>query len=70
MARSDPQKLPKYRLHKRTGLAVVTLSGRDVYLGKHETEERRIAGRPAPSSIPERSFERCDSRACVGRDVK
>lgn len=33
--------LPSYRLHKPTGLAVVRLSGRDVYLGKHGTEASR-----------------------------
>ena len=33
------QKDPKLRLHKPSGRAVVTLSGKDVYLGKHGTEE-------------------------------
>ena len=28
-------RLPKYRLHKRSGQAIVTLNGRDFYLGKH-----------------------------------
>ncbi len=32
---------PKYRLHKPTGQAVVTLSGKDFYLGKHDTDESR-----------------------------
>ncbi len=32
---------PSYRLHKPTGLAVVRLSGRDFYLGKHGTPESR-----------------------------
>ena len=32
-------RIPKYRLHKASGQAVVTLSGRDVYLGKHGSEE-------------------------------
>ena len=32
---------PKYRLHKPTGQAVVTLEGRDRYLGKHGTKESR-----------------------------
>ncbi len=31
------KKLPSYRLHKPTGQAVVTLSGRDHYLGKFGT---------------------------------
>ena len=30
-------KNPSYRLHKATGQAVVTLDGRDVYLGRHGT---------------------------------
>jgi integrase len=29
-----PKRIPKYRLHKPTGLAVVTLDGKDHYLGK------------------------------------
>ena len=32
---------PSYRLHKPTGQAVVTLNGRDVYLGKHNTPDSR-----------------------------
>src|SRR3954451_17337268 len=32
---------PAYRLHKPTGLAVVTLNGRDFYLGKHGSPESR-----------------------------
>jgi hypothetical protein len=33
-------RLPSYRLHKPTGLAVVTIGGHDVYLGKHVTDEK------------------------------
>ncbi len=32
-------RVPKYRLHKPTGLAVVRLSGRDLYLGPYGTPE-------------------------------
>src|SRR5437764_4076748 len=32
---------PSYRLHRPTGQAVVTLSGRDRYLGKHGSAESR-----------------------------
>jgi len=32
---------PKYRLHKPSGLAVVTLGGKDHYLGPHGTDESR-----------------------------
>jgi len=35
----DPKPLPKYRLHKGRGLAAVTLSGRQFYLGKYSTAE-------------------------------
>ena len=34
-------RIPKYRLHKPTDLAVVRLNGRDIYLGKHAPEESR-----------------------------
>jgi len=34
-------RLPSYRLHKASGQAVVTLGGRDIYLGFHNTEESR-----------------------------
>jgi integrase len=32
---------PSYRLHRPTGLAVVTLNGRDHYLGRHGTRESK-----------------------------
>jgi integrase len=35
---SQNGRIPKYRLHKTSGRAVVTLDGRDVYLGKYGTE--------------------------------
>jgi integrase len=34
-------RLPSYRLHKPTGQAAVSIGGRDVYLGKHESPESR-----------------------------
>lgn len=34
-------RIPSYRLHKATGQAVVTLNGKDHYLGKHGTPESR-----------------------------
>jgi integrase len=33
------RKVPSYRLHKPTGQAVVRLDGRDIYLGKHGSDE-------------------------------
>ena len=38
--RKSPR-IPKYRLHAPSGLAVVRLNGRDIYLGKHGTKESR-----------------------------
>lgn len=36
-------RIPKYRRHKPTGLGVVTIAGRDVYLGKFGTKDSRAA---------------------------
>lgn len=38
---SRTSKIPAYRLHKSSGQAVVTLSGRDFYLGRYGTPEIR-----------------------------
>lgn len=42
MGRTKKDK-PNYRLHKATGQAVVTLGGRDVYLGKYGTDASKDA---------------------------
>jgi hypothetical protein len=34
---------PSYRLHRPSGQAVVTLNGRDVYLGVHNTKASKAA---------------------------
>lgn len=39
MSAHSNAKIPSYRLHKATGLAVVRLGGRDYYLGRHGTPE-------------------------------
>lgn len=39
MAQTTATRVPKYRLHKPSGLGVVRLGGRDVYLGRHGTPE-------------------------------
>jgi hypothetical protein len=39
-------RLPKYRRHKGSGLAVVTLGRRQVYLGRYGTAESGQAGEP------------------------
>lgn len=36
-------RIPKYRLHKPSGRAVVTLNGRDIYLGAHGSAESKAA---------------------------
>ena len=41
MSNSKQPKVPSYRHHKPSGLAVVTLDGRDHYLGKHGSPESR-----------------------------
>jgi len=41
MSDSTRIRIPKYRLHKPTGLAVVRLSGRDVYLGPYGSPESK-----------------------------
>ena len=38
---ASPRKIPAYRLHKPTGQAVVTLNGRDFYLGRHGSPASR-----------------------------
>jgi integrase len=35
-------RMPKYRLHKPTGQAVVTIGGRDIYLGRHRSIESQL----------------------------
>lgn len=34
-------RVPKYRLHKGSGQALVQIDGRRIYLGKHGTEQSR-----------------------------
>ena len=41
MPRTPSNRIPKYRLHKASGQAVVTLDGRDFYLGDHGTASSR-----------------------------
>ncbi len=37
------RRIPKYRRHKATGQAVVSLHGRDIYLGRYNTAASRLA---------------------------
>lgn len=39
---SSKTRTPCYRLHKSSGQAVVTLDGRDRYLGRHGSAESRV----------------------------
>lgn len=41
MTTRKSSRIPKYRLHAPSGLGVVRLNGRDIYLGKHGTKESR-----------------------------
>jgi hypothetical protein len=41
MPKLAPDRVPSYRLHRQSGQAVVTLSGRDVLLGAYNTRESR-----------------------------
>ncbi len=43
MVNDKSDRVPRYRLHKATGQAVVTLNGRDHYLGKHKTKASKTA---------------------------
>ena len=40
--RGPSKSLPKYRKHKRSGQAIVTLSGKDFYLGPHGTNASKL----------------------------
>ncbi len=40
--RGPSKSLPKYRKHKRSNQAVVTLDGKDFYLGPHGTKASKI----------------------------
>src|SRR5687768_10590694 len=41
MRTNHTARIPSYRLHKSSGRAVVTIDGRDIFLGKHATPESR-----------------------------
>lgn len=41
LRKSPTARIPSYRLHKSSGRAVVTLDGRDIFLGRHATPESR-----------------------------
>jgi hypothetical protein len=59
---TSPVRTPSYRLHKPSGQAVVTLGGRDFYLGRHGTSGSRaeydrlvgeflVSGRRLPAKV-------------------
>lgn len=41
MSNADSLRTPKYRRHKAKGLALVTINGRDIYLGKYGSESSK-----------------------------
>jgi len=43
-------RIPSYRLHKPWGRAVITLGGRDIYLGPHGTPESGTTAWPPSGS--------------------
>ena len=73
--------VPKLRHHKTWGLAVVTIDGRDIYLGKHgtpeaEAEYRRVIAEylsrpkapPPEPSAPTTSTGQVKAPACLAID--
>ena len=60
MASASSKRDPKYRLHKPSGQAIVTLGGRDIYLGPFGASEskqkyhRHLAEWQAHGTVPER----------------
>ena len=62
----SPERALRYRLHKRTGQAVVTIDGKDIYLGKH----RSAASREMDivwSSLPLIRMRACNDTDLMGR---
>ncbi|MFP6668507.1 MAG: site-specific integrase, partial [Pirellulales bacterium] len=62
--------MPKYRKHKATDQAVVTIAGRDHYLGPHGTkaskvEYDRLIGEWLTSGRPSRGFGQADALTIV-----
>ena len=41
MPKLQENQIPSYRLHKQSGQAIVTLSGRDIKLGKYGTDDKQ-----------------------------
>ena len=41
MPKTPSPRIPKYRLHKPSGLAVVRLNGKDIYMGPHGSDSSR-----------------------------
>ena len=41
MPKTPSPRIPKYRLHKPSGLAVVRLNGKDIYMGEHGSDSSR-----------------------------
>lgn len=62
-------RLPSYRLHKPSGLAVVTIGGRDHYLGPHGSDESRREYDRLIAQWRLAQSSRCDPRLTIGQLV-
>ncbi len=74
MQHRTTQRIPSYRLHKPSGLAVVRLNGKDVYLGKHGTPEsqaeyRRVIAEWLASPTPSLSIACYQDRSTINELV-
>ena len=53
-----PKKVPRYRLHKPSGQALVELNGESFYLGRHGTEHSKAKYQYGSLKNHNRLFER------------
>ncbi|MDA7911930.1 site-specific integrase [bacterium] len=51
MKRGRAKSAPSYRLHKASGLAVVTINGKDVYLGRYGSAESKLSYKNALNEL-------------------
>ncbi len=52
MPKLRDNQVPSYRLHKRSGQAVVTLGGRNILLGTHESAASKAKYRVTRNGLP------------------
>lgn len=51
MIRGRAKSAPSYRLHKASGLAVVTINGKDIYLGRYGSAESKLSYKNALNEL-------------------